>query len=166
MKTLSSNCFLSLLCSLLSVIYIIPHQPFLSIIPNVAFPIFRIIYNLRGNTHIALLLLVCVNIEATTFADNCLLQVFSHYQMELRVLLVGIKKHALPMRLVLVVDGACREILHSLQFLIFQHELLKQFHQIQPVIAFPCWILLQSIVKIEAIVHIRLLSVCSYLSKK
>ena len=33
MKTLSSNCFLSLLCVLLSVIYIISHQPFLSIIP-------------------------------------------------------------------------------------------------------------------------------------
>jgi hypothetical protein len=34
MKTLSSNCFLSLLCVLLSVIYIISHQPFLSIIPE------------------------------------------------------------------------------------------------------------------------------------
>lgn len=33
MKTLSSNCFLSLLCTLLSVIYIVSHQPFLSIIP-------------------------------------------------------------------------------------------------------------------------------------
>ena len=35
MKTLSSNCFLSLLCVLLSVIYIISHQPFLSIIPEI-----------------------------------------------------------------------------------------------------------------------------------
>ena len=34
MKTLSSNCFISLLCVLLSVIYIISHQPFLSIIPQ------------------------------------------------------------------------------------------------------------------------------------
>ncbi|MBQ6769354.1 MAG: hypothetical protein IJP44_00080 [Bacteroidales bacterium] len=33
MKTLSSNCFFSLLCDLLSVIYIVSHQPFLSIIP-------------------------------------------------------------------------------------------------------------------------------------
>ena len=39
MKTFSSNCFLLLLCVLLSVIYIISHQPFLSIIPKYKFQV-------------------------------------------------------------------------------------------------------------------------------
>lgn len=109
-----------------------------------------ICYNLCGYSYISFLFLMGMNNISAFETGYRFFQVLTQYQLEFRILSIGLKKGILAKTLVYIVR-LCRKILDGNKLLIRTHEHLEQLDYIKPIIFLPFSIALQSEIEIESI---------------
>ena len=103
-----------------------------------------------GYSYISFLFLMGMNNISAFETGYRFFQVLTQYQLEFRILSIGLKKGILAKTLVYIVR-LCRKILDGNKLLIRTHEHLEQLDYIKPVIFLPFSITLQSEIEIESV---------------